>query len=82
MLASDLAGGVEELFRTVLERISERVEGEAEEGMRTRLCHAVQGQGGFVCFCCAALVVREKRRQGDGLAAREGLPFCHKLKRQ
>ena len=42
--------------------------------MRTRLCHAMQGQGVFVCFCCAAPVVREKRRQGDGLAAREGQP--------
>ena len=36
------------------------------------LCHAMQGQGGFVCFCFAAPVVREKRRQGDGLAARGG----------
>ena len=40
--------------------------------MRTRLCHAMQGQGVFVCFCCAAPVVREKRGQGDGLAARGG----------
>ena len=42
--------------------------------MRTRLCHAMQGQGVFVCFCCAAPVVREKRRQGDGLAARGEQP--------
>ena len=38
--------------------------------MRVRLRHAMQGQGVFVCFCCAAPVVREKRRQGGGLAAR------------
>ena len=63
-----------EVVSAILERISERVEGEAEEGMRTRLCHAMQGQGVFVCFCCAAPVVREKRRQGDGLAARGERP--------
>ena len=55
----------EEVVSAILERISERVEGEAEEGMRTRLRQAMQGQGVFVCFCCAAPVVREKRRQGE-----------------
>ena len=62
----------EEVVSAILERISERVEGGAEEGMRVRLRHAMQGQGVFVCFCCAAPVVREKRRQGGGLAARGG----------
>ena len=62
------------MVSAILERISERVEGEAEEGMRTRLCQAMQGQGVFVCFCCAAPVVREKRRQGGGLAAKGGQP--------
>ena len=38
----------EEVVSAILERISERVEGEAEEGMRTRLCQAMQGQGVFV----------------------------------
>ena len=42
--------------------------------MRTRLCHAMQGQGVFVCFCCAAPVVREKRRKGYGGAERGGQP--------
>ena len=69
--ATKVAEGV---VSAILERISERVEGEAEEGMRARLCHAMQGQGVFVCFCCAAPVVREKRRRGDGLAARGGQP--------
>ena len=64
----------EEVVSAILERISERVEGGAEEGMRVRLCHAMQGQGVFVCFCCAAPVIREKRRQGGGLAARGGQP--------
>ena len=63
----------EEVVSAILERISERVEGEAEEGMKTRLCHAMQGRGGFVCFGCAA-PVSEKRRQGDGLAARGEQP--------
>ena len=64
------------MVSAILERISERVEGGAEEGMtmRTRLCHAMQGQGVCVCFCCAAPVVHEKRRRGDGLAARGGQP--------
>jgi len=64
----------EEVVSAILERISERVEGGAEEGMRVRLRHAMQGQGVFVCFCCAAPVVREKRRKGGGLAARGGQP--------
>ena len=64
----------EEVVSAILERISERVEGEAEEGMRTRLRQAMQGQGVFVCFCCAAPVVREKRRREDGLAARRRQP--------
>ena len=34
------------------------MEGEAEEGMKTRLCHAMQGRGVFVCFGCAAPVIR------------------------
>ena len=67
-------GVAEEVVSAILERISERVEGEAEEGMRTRLRQAMQGQGVFVCFCCAAPVVREKRRRGDGLAARGRQP--------
>ena len=46
----------EEVVSAILERISERVEGEAEEGMKTRLCHAMQGRGVFVCFGCAAPV--------------------------
>ena len=68
------------MVSAILERISERVEGEAEEGMRTRLCQAMQGQGVFVCFCCAAPVVHEKRRQGGGLAARGGTHVKHKQK--
>ena len=36
--------------------------------------HAMQGQGVFVCFCCAVPVVHEKRRRGDELAARGGQP--------
>ena len=67
-------GVAEEVVSAILERISERVEGEAEEGMRTRLRQAMQGQGVFVCFCCAAPVVREKRRREDGLAARGRQP--------
>ena len=42
--------------------------------MKTRLCHAMQGRGVFVCFGCAAPVVHEKRRQGDALAARGEQP--------
>ena len=41
---------VEGVVSAILERISERVEGEAEEGMRTRLCHAMQGTGGVCVF--------------------------------
>ena len=41
---------VEEVVSAILERISERVEGEAEEGMRTRLCQAMLHAGtGSVC---------------------------------
>ena len=40
----------EEVVSAILERISERVEGEAEEGMRARLCHAMQGQGVLCAF--------------------------------
>ena len=50
------------LLLAILERISERVEGEAEEGMKTRLCQAIQGRGVFVCFGCAAPVIV---RRGD-----------------
>ena len=42
--------------------------------MKTRLCHAMQGRGVFVCFGCAAPVAHEKRRQGDALAARGEQP--------
>ena len=44
---------VEGVVSAILERISERVEGEAEEGMRTRLCHAMQGQGVCVLLLCS-----------------------------
>ena len=62
----------EEVVSAILERISERVEGGAEEGMRGRLCHAMQGQGVLCAFVVQPLW--SARRGGKETGWRRGPP--------